>query len=92
MYSVQACGPIIQYLLLSHLARLGRSFPGIPSWLYRCIDLIALLNHLKDGVSFSLHCCMHRFVLSTTLLQLVVPDWSKYTEGCVAGNEKMMQL
>jgi len=62
----------------------------VPSWLYSCIGWSSLLNHLTDGVSFTLHCCWHRFVLKT-LLQLPIPDRSKYTEG-VVGDRKMMQL
>ena len=59
----------------------------IPSWLYSCIGWSSLLNHLTDGISFTLHCCWRRFVLSKTLLQLPIPDRSKYTEG-VVGNKK----
>ena len=47
--------------------RLGKSFPGIPSWLYSCIGWSSLINHLTDGVSFTLHCCWCRFVLPKTV-------------------------
>ena len=47
-----------------------------------------MLNHLTDGASFTLHCCWRRFVLSKTLLQLPIPDRSKYIEG-VVGNKKL---
>ena len=36
----------------------------IPSWLYSCIGWSSLLNHLTDGVSFTLHCCWRRFKVS----------------------------
>ena len=56
----------------------------IPSWLYSCIGWSSLFNHLTDGVSFTLRCCWHHFVLSKILLQLPIPD---HTEG-VVGSKK----
>ena len=54
------------------IARLGKWFSG-----NTFIQLYKLkLNHLTDGVSFTLQCCRRRFVLSKTLLQLLIPDLS----------------
>ena len=72
----------------SMIARTGQIvWKYLHGYIYSCIGWSSLLNHLTDEVSFTLHCCWRRFVLSKTLLQLPIPDRSKCTEG-VVGNKK----
>ena len=43
-----------------------------------CISWSSLLNHLTDGISFSLYCCWLCFVLSKTVLQFLTPSLSTH--------------